>query len=109
AESGVRDAGVVGMTREPHLEFLGDGNDALEEVRDALPGEIRGDMPGVGERRILPRFGQAPGAVLRAASAFGRRRPQDTEQVHVVLDRRDAGSSGASDDLARLVDLLLAL
>ena len=45
AEAARRHAGVVGVAGEAHLVFGGDGDDALEEVGDALPGGVRRDAP----------------------------------------------------------------
>ena len=61
------------------------------------------------ERRLLLRLGQPPGAVARAAAARRVRGPQHANQVHVVLDGRDAGARAVADDRLDELDLALAL
>ena len=68
-----------------------------------------GDAAGRGQRRILLRLGQPPGAVARPAAARRVGRAQHAQQVHVVLDRRNAHARAGPDDLADLIDLPLAL
>src|SRR5258708_30567170 len=54
AESFVaRHARVVGMARHPNFVFLRHGDNALQEISDALPRLILTDRASFGERRIL--------------------------------------------------------
>ena len=91
------------------LYSLQTGNDALEEIRDPLPGDVGRDLSGPGQRRILAGIGQPPRAVARAAPTGSRPGSQDPQEAHVVLERRNPGLGAGRDHLLNVFDVAIAL
>ena len=97
------------MAAHLHFVFLGDGHDALEEVRDALP--VRVGVHRAGDRRgvLVLVLGQHELAVLRRAAALDRPRARNAEDGEVVLRLEHAGFRDVADLLADVVDVAIAL
>jgi len=91
------------------LVFVADWNDALQEIRDPLPGDIGRDFPGPGQRRLLASIGQPPCAIARTAPAGCRPAPQDAQNTHVVLESRYPGLGAGRDYRLNLFDVAIAL
>ena len=104
-----RHSRVVGMAGGSDLVLVADGNDAVEEIRDPLPGDVGRDLSGPGQRRILAGIGQPPRAVARAAPTGSRPGSQDPQEAHVVLERRDPGLGAGRDHLLNVFDVAIAL
>ena len=99
----------MGMAGGSDLVFVANRNDALEEIRDPLPGDVGRDLSGPGQRRILVGIGQPPRAVARAAPAGSRPGSQDSQEAHVVLERRNPGLGAGRDHLLNVFDVAIAL
>src|ERR1039457_5303772 len=100
---------IVGVASHPDFVFLGDRDDPLQEIRDALPGGFRADQPGFGERRVLRRFLVDERAVMRAAAAARGLRPHHAQDGQIVFQRGDAGARGIANHLADCFDFAVAL
>src|SRR5689334_21033323 len=104
-----RHRGILRMTREAHLVFLRDGDDAIEEVRDALPVHVRGHRPRGRRRGLLRRLIVDERAVSRAAASWLGAAANDAEQRHVVLECGNTRPGRVADHRADGVDLAIAL
>ena len=62
--------GVLRMTGHANLVLVGDGDDALEEVRDALPEGVGVDHAGLCERSVGMCLGELPLVVHSIAAAL---------------------------------------
>ena len=71
-EAPCRHSWIVGMAGGSDLVLVANRNDALEEIRDPLPGDVGRDLSGPCQRRILARVGQMPRTVARAAPTGSR-------------------------------------
>ena len=100
--------GVVGVAGHFDFVFVGDGDNAIEEVGDAFPIDVGGDGAGFGKRWFLLAFGVAEAALDGSATALGGFGGDDAEDGHVVLDGTDAGGFDVFDHLADVVDGAIA-
>ena len=97
------------MAGHADLVFVGDGNDAIEEVGDALPEGVGADHAGAGERRFGMRFGELPLVIERVAAAGHAAGAQHAENAHVVFDGGNAGLRAVADEGLQLLDVAIAL
>src|SRR5215208_4015477 len=97
------------MTRDSHLVLVGDRNDALEEIGDALTVSIVGDSAGLGQRRIRLGLGELEVCIHTVASTWFAASAQHAENAHVVLDARDSGGSAVLDHRLHAFNLSTAL
>jgi len=83
--SSFRHTGILRMTGQPHLEFLGDRHDAMKEVRNPLPIRISANNTSGRERRQWPRFVIHEGAVSRIATSLRRFSADNAEEAEIVF------------------------
>jgi hypothetical protein len=104
-----RRPGIVRMAGEADLVALGDRDDALEEVVDALPVLFFAEDTGEAGGGVLVHQVPAEGRVARAAAAGLVGRARDADEIEIVFDRGDAGRRDVLDEAADGVDLAVAV
>ena len=104
-----RDAGVLRVAGHANLVLVGNWDDAIEEVGDALPEGVGIDVSSDRKRRGGMRFGQLPYTVHFITTARLSTAAEDAEDAHVVFDRGQASLRTVANERLDALDVAVAL
>src|SRR5206468_8486483 len=102
-------ARILRMAGQADFVLVGDGDQAFQEIGDALPINISRDAPSTSNGGPGRGVTKSPSTVSGSASARSPAGPQDTEEAHVVLDGRNLRFGAVADEVLETLDVAVAL